>query len=238
MSSSSHFITLTYDNLHVPVTSNGFLTLDKTALPSFIKRLRKYEKEKVKYYACGEYGGRTDRPHYHAIVFNVSNPLNYQKAWSIIDDGRRDPIGHVDCGEVTGDSIAYCCKYMDKPHGIPRYDRDDRQKEFSLMSKNLGISWMSRPAILQYFKENLDQLYITRPGGTRLAMPRYYRDRMFTPMEKLRQLDFVEEAMDFKKAVLADYAYSIGKRPEQYEAEIREAEWRKFQKRNSKNRYI
>jgi len=63
------FLTLTYDDDHVP--KNG--SLNKDHLSTFFKRLRArmdhYGKEKIKYFACGEYGDQTSRPHYHAIVY-------------------------------------------------------------------------------------------------------------------------------------------------------------------------
>ena len=42
---SSSFLTLTYNTKHVPLSKKGFMTLRKTDLQSFFKRLRYYEKE-------------------------------------------------------------------------------------------------------------------------------------------------------------------------------------------------
>ena len=62
----SSFITLTYDDYHLPSDNS----LKKRHLQLFIKRLRKNLGERrIKYFACGEYGGQTMRPHYHAILF-------------------------------------------------------------------------------------------------------------------------------------------------------------------------
>lgn len=70
--SSSSFITLTYDNISVPMTANGFMTLVKRDLQLFFKKLRKYTGcQTIKYYAVGEYGGKTMRPHYHLIIFDA-----------------------------------------------------------------------------------------------------------------------------------------------------------------------
>ena len=96
---SNLFITLTYDDDHLPlsetVDENGeplmVSTLVKEDLQLFWKRLRKYlydEKKrsnpkitwsdapKIRYLACGEYGSdkNTHRPHYHAIVFGLELP--------------------------------------------------------------------------------------------------------------------------------------------------------------------
>lgn len=130
---AAHFVTLTYDTRSVPITTNGFMTLSKADLQKFFKRLRKLVPEdvKVKYYAVGEYGGRTSRPHYHLILFNVSDVALIQRAWSL--DNR--VIGQCHFGQVTGASVGYTLKYMMKEPRIPLHRNDDRLKEFSLMSK-------------------------------------------------------------------------------------------------------
>lgn len=82
---SAHFLTLTYDESELPRNSKGYPTLDKHHVQAFIKRLRKYSRKKgnsrIRYYAAGEYGGQTERPHYHLIIFNAS-VKNIEKAWS------------------------------------------------------------------------------------------------------------------------------------------------------------
>ena len=61
------FVTLTYDDNHVPDCQS----LVKADLQKFFKRLRKLiAPRKIRYFACGEYGRRTGRPHYHAILYN------------------------------------------------------------------------------------------------------------------------------------------------------------------------
>jgi hypothetical protein len=64
--SSKIFLTLTYDNEHLP----EFGSLQTRHLQLFIKRLRKaIAPLKIRYYACGEYGDTTRRAHYHAIIY-------------------------------------------------------------------------------------------------------------------------------------------------------------------------
>lgn len=159
------------------------MTLHKPDLAKFWKRLRFNTKRKtIKYYACGEYGGKTFRPHYHAIVFDIKTE-EVDKAWS----GEYDPIckndpaiklGHVVYGQVSDDSIAYTAKYIAKEGKIPMHDHDDRQKEFSVMSKGLGSNYLTNE-IITYHERNRAS-YLTMPGGATHAMPRYYRDRIFT----------------------------------------------------------
>lgn len=138
VSDSAHFVTLTYNTDHVPISEKGFMTLVKADLQKFFKRLRKLSAEDslpIKYYACGEYGGTRHRPHYHVILFN-SNPGDVIKAWCL--DGK--PLGTPYFGTVTGASIGYTLKYITKKGKFPLHANDDRISEFSLMSKGLAAT--------------------------------------------------------------------------------------------------
>lgn len=175
VSSSAYFITLTYDTKHVPITNKGFMTLFKKDYQDFMRRIRGYQKgTKIKYYACGEYGSATMRPHYHAIIFNVQDVEYIRKAWT---------KGITDIGTVTDASIAYTCKYIDKPHVIPVHRNDDRIKEFSLMSQGLGKSYIEDSDNVKWHKDDLRRNYVVKKGGIKVAMPRYYRKKIFDDYE-------------------------------------------------------
>ncbi len=74
---NSCFITLTYDDEHMPKDQ----VLEHGDFQRFMKRLRirrqrRHEKiglvvptKPIRYFMCGEYGGKTARPHYHSIIF-------------------------------------------------------------------------------------------------------------------------------------------------------------------------
>lgn len=132
----SHFITLTYDTEHIPITKKGYMDLSKRDLQLFFKRLRKLvvsksstQESNIKYYAVGEYGGKSERPHYHVIIFNVYNLELIEKAWG---------AGSVHYGTVSGASIGYTLKYISKPNVYPKHKNDDRTKQFAVMSKGLA----------------------------------------------------------------------------------------------------
>lgn len=92
-----YFITLTYNNLHTP--RNG---VRKRALQLFMKRLRinisrlTGEECNIRFFACAEYGSKSKRSHYHALLWNIPNlDPNYnlhtdmlqdiiQKSWSFM----------------------------------------------------------------------------------------------------------------------------------------------------------
>jgi len=62
------FITLTYSDQHLP--SHGGLVLSH--FQDFMKRLRfKFSHIPIRFFHCGEYGERSSRPHYHALIFGL-----------------------------------------------------------------------------------------------------------------------------------------------------------------------
>ena len=95
VSTSAHFLTLTYEDQKLPRTADGLGTLLKSDLQKFFKRLRKESVNKLRYYAVGEYGTNTERPHYHALLFNCENKVLEETlvtVWS---------LGQVQIGTVT-----------------------------------------------------------------------------------------------------------------------------------------
>ena len=186
-----HFVTLTYDTQHVPITPNGFMTLRKKDFQDYIKRLRKLCPDaRLKYYVAGEYGSQNFRPHYHAIIFGVSDCSMFASAWSI--DGVS--IGAIHIGNVTNDSIAYTMKYIDKSNFQRKHIRDDRQPEFSLMSKGMGKNYLDDPQVVEYHRADLSRNYVTHVGGVRVSMPRYYRDKIYTEQERKEQVRLIEDS--------------------------------------------
>lgn len=195
ISSSSYFVTLTYTTEHVPISPNGFMSLSKRDLQLFFKRLRRdCEPYKLKYYAVGEYGTDNKRPHYHLVIFNVPDTKHFQSAWS---------LGAIHIGKVTGESIAYTMKYIDKPHsekGLfpnwqPFVGRDDREKEFPLMSKGLGKNYLT-PEMVNYHQADLTRLHVTKEGGHRIALPRYFRQKIYTEAQQNEQVRLIQAVVD------------------------------------------
>ena len=68
-------LTLTIDDENLEYSEDWQPQLCYRDVQLFIKKLRKqnakHTKNKIKYFAVGEYGGLTARPHYHLIIFNV-----------------------------------------------------------------------------------------------------------------------------------------------------------------------
>ncbi len=121
MHDDNSFITLTYNNEHLP--SGG--TLVKEHFKLFMKRLReRIEPLKIKFYHCGEYGENLGRPHYHALIFGYSFPDKV--FWKDIRANRvyrSDQLdatwgkGFCSIGAVTFKSAAYTARYIMKKQG-------------------------------------------------------------------------------------------------------------------------
>lgn len=209
VATSAYFVTLTYDNLHIPLSENGYATLCKRDFQLFMKRLRKLSKNKLKYYAVGEYGGITKRPHYHMILFNLEDvkPLPIggyrseliEEAWTKENRlGQRTLIGKVDIGSVTQDSIAYTTKYIDKSNRDRKHGREDWEKEFSLMSKGLGLNYLTDQAI-SYHKADLSRNYLTKAGNHQIALPRYYAKRIYNLQEAIERREIIVQSIEETK---------------------------------------
>lgn len=174
-SNSAHFVTLTYNDEHIKTTKNGLQTLVKKDVQDFFKRLRKLTKEKISYYAVGEYGDTGDRPHYHIILFNA-NPKIVENAWKLNDIS----LGNVHFGDVGDASVGYTLKYISKDKKIPQFNGDDRQKEFALMSKGLGAGYLTKNMIKWHTTGNIEKkVYLPLKDGKKAAMPRYYKDKIY-----------------------------------------------------------
>lgn len=186
VSDSAYFITLTYDTANVPITANGLMCLDKRGLQLFFKRLRKLHVSKgsacgktIKYYAVGEYGPGTMRPHYHIILFNSKIEL-IAEAWK---------LGHVHYGSASGNSVGYTLKYISKKGQIPVYPGDDRSREFGVMSKGLGKSYLT-PSMITWHKSNLEErMYCNLKDGDKVGMSRYYKEKVYSELER-KQVGF------------------------------------------------
>lgn len=96
---------------------------------------------RLRYYACGEYGDVTLRPHYHAILFGVSSGYLRPRVNEIWHQGVRN-----DVSIVTDSRIRYVAGYIDKKYFGDLGSRAYRDVEppFQLYSKSLGIDFATR----------------------------------------------------------------------------------------------
>lgn len=164
---SAFFVTLTYE---VQPVKNGIPTLVKSDFQKFMKRLRKINQGQIKYFACGEYGGKTHRPHYHAILMGVDNREKIDKSWS---------LGMIHIGEVEEASISYTTKYMLKSAETI----EGREPNFQLMSKGMGKNYLTENMIKWHKASPTNRVYIALRDGVKIPLPRYYREKIYSEAE-------------------------------------------------------
>jgi hypothetical protein len=138
----SFFITLTYDSENLPHDGS----LSKRDLQLFFMRLRK-RLGRFRYFAVGEYGTKTQRAHYHAIIFGLSEHLLTDKSLSEIW-GK----GFTSLAEFTLGRAEYVANYTTKK--LSDSSREARPsidctKEFSLQSR--------KPPIGHWFNEAMEK---------------------------------------------------------------------------------
>lgn len=215
------FVTLTYKNEYLPSDT----TLQKSDLQKFFKRFRKIIKSdsgyygtflkdlRLKYFACGEYGKKHSRPHYHIVFFG----LPYEKkviydiyyAWSyikykyyVVGYYKRNVGSHK-----IGDPIFKKYKYRDYI-GEPTKAFDIQALEnrhfryvakYSVKTFNKSINGVSEFTVMstrecigkKYLFDNIDsilnnQLFIEH-GKTGFRCPNFVK-RYFADQVKSRQI--------------------------------------------------
>lgn len=223
----NYFLTLTYDDKNIPITyyanpENGSaikgFTLRKRDLQDFVKRLRRYcdyhkcDLDDFKYYACGEYGDITQRPHYHMIALGLN--LDDFKYFSNVDGhnyytsetlSKLWSKGHVLIGQAELDSIGYvaryCTKKLNGDLGYKAYMMFNRVPPFALMSKGIAAEW---------YTDNYDKLWMqdsivvpTADGHFKTKPSRYFLEKL-----KKDDVELYETIKDNRKNIcltLDDY---------------------------------
>ena len=182
----NQFITLTYDDKHLP----DDYSVDVRTFQLFMKRLREALPQRIRYFACGEYGDQTLRPHYHALIFNhYFNDQKYYKTTQsnskIYTSKKLDDIwqlGQCYIGNVTYRSAAYTARYTFKKIGgeiaADHYTRIHPlsgnlvrvKPEFAVGSRRPGIGY----SFFQKFKSDFYPSDFCTVEGKRHPIPRYY----------------------------------------------------------------
>lgn len=170
---TAYFVTLTYDNENL-VYADDIPILYKLDIQLFMKRLRKRislkSDQKITYFLVGEYGEQTQRPHYHAIIYNI--PFDQKEAENLLLKSWQK--GHVHIGTVTPASISYTVKYIVQRSKMKNYEF----KPFSLMSKGIGKQYIERMS--NYHKKDSSRNYMIFDDGQKSRLPRYYREKLYS----------------------------------------------------------
>ncbi len=177
------FITLTYDDTHLPSDQS----LHYRDFQLFIKRLRKrYPTTKISYYMAGEYGENFGRPHFHACIFGLD--FHDKKLWKRTSSGSLIyrssdletlwPFGYSSIGDVNFESAAYVARYImkkqtgknSKNHYTDKETGVIKTPEFNKMSLKpaIGLNWYKK-----YKNDVFPHDYIVL-RGQKIKPPKYY----------------------------------------------------------------
>lgn len=205
MHTASSFVTLTYDDAHLP--ENETLVPDDVQL--WLKRLRKAYKAPLRYFLVGEYGDLSQRPHYHLALFGLAclTPFDYvgparfkcacpncllvRKTWK---------KGRTQIDRLEPDSAHYIAGYVTKKMTSKEDSRlKGRYPEFSRQSNRPGIGAPALPVIIDslttdsgalFLLENKDVPMQFRMEKQKMPLGRYLRQQLrkaygFTPKKNI-----------------------------------------------------
>lgn len=143
------------------------------ALRLFLERARKDTGKSIRHWCVTELGETGNRIHLHGIFFGQKSAELIRKHWK---------YGFVFIGSFCNSrSVNYMTKYMlkvDVKH--PTF------KQIVLASKGIGNGYLDRLDYLwqkQNYK-NINVATYTFRNGTKMAMPKYYKNKIFTEKER------------------------------------------------------
>lgn len=207
MHEQNAFLTLTFADEHLPPDYGLHIRTWQT----FMKRLRKsIEPIKARFFACGEYGEQTLRPHYHALIFGYQFPdlvlYSIKRNVRLYTSKSLDklwPYGLATIGNVTHQSAGYVARYvMKKVAGDDEFARTyyTRQhpvtgkwhqvrREFCVQSRRPGIgsTWFEK-----YKSDAFPSDFIV-VNGKKMPVPKFYSNKLekeeLEKYKRLRKLD-------------------------------------------------
>lgn len=189
---AASFTTLTYDKESLPPT------LEPRHLQLFIKRLRinlarQSTARSVRFFGSGEYGESNQRPHYHAILYGVSERDRdlVEEAWG---------MGRTQTVDATPASIAYTAGYTAKKIEwgflAREHERVDPEtgevytwrQPFHRMSRRPGIADKARQYVTSWKRFAVE-------NGIRTKVPRFLHEAWRKQATPLEQEELVFEKM-------------------------------------------
>lgn len=247
------FITLTYDDAHlpknaslfyrdwqlfmkrlrkyaarqmnltsVPLSKHGTLSeIPSHLIPGLERPVEKIPQGKIRFYMSGEYGERTQRPHYHAALFNYR--FHDEEIWKKSPAGEQMYTSQTlnklwgngtnnTTGKLTFQSAAYIARYIMKKvtgdkaqsHYAARLDPETgeiemRRPEFNQMSRmpGIGSGWLEK------FRDDVYPEGVVVINGQQMPAPRYYDDKykkqepeMYEQLRRKRLAEAIKTSKD------------------------------------------
>lgn len=202
----SWFITLTYDDEHLEYDvvdeNTGEIyplpSVNKRTLQNFWKLLRynlNYDSKKTEllYYATGEYGDTTKRPHYHAITYFLGeNTLKKdfitacKMTWTNCDWSKIPENKSFQSTDSQASRLYVAKHQVKRCKGIL-----GQAPYFALMSKGYGSEFFTYyPTEVQFLKDNG---YLYLENKYKVPAPRYYLDKLDIHKTELEVIQIDQE---------------------------------------------
>lgn len=207
-SDHNYFVTLTYDDDHLPmlekITTKDSKTYKRTEewkgvlepnhLKGFIHDIRQYfDRQKnhqgIKYIACGEYGTEKERPHYHIVLFNCpletegfyNSRLNrdHDYLWQHKTIERFWRLGISNVGLATWNTIAYVSRYVTKK--LYGHNAEDERAQKGQIPEFIRVSKGIGKKFWEENKESIlstDTITIRNGSGVHQSKPPRYFNRL------------------------------------------------------------
>ena len=203
------FITLTFSDPELKKRDNPW-SVDVNDFQLFMKKLRKRIKKPIRFFHCGEYGEKTYRPHYHALIFGHDFRIPHKnnivkkfgsKKYPLYESSELTELwgkGHTTVGELNFDTASYTARYVTKKikgeaskiHINPETGEVSEINDvYCTMSRANGIGYDA----YQKYKHNwYGNDFIVNGNGIKMKPPRYF--------DKLYQEEYPDKFEAIKKA--------------------------------------
>lgn len=211
--SNGCFVTLTYDEDHVPED----YSLRMSDWQNFMKALRRRFKQKIRYLACGEYGPVGGRPHMHGCLYGIdfhedrvlcenSTAKETSVEWTSEALSTVWRQGTATLGPLTYATAAYTAGYVLKKQSGQQHLEDHaiygasseplelRKQEWNTMSTKpgLGRDWFEKYWSDVYPKDSVEI------EGKTFRPPAYY-DQLLFRRDPAMHAEVLQKRLDFTK---------------------------------------
>lgn len=177
-----YFITLTYHPKYVKRVKDALgvvrLSLRFKDTQLWFKRIRK-AKYYCKYVCVGEYGTQTKRPHYHVMLWTDAPVEFLEKEWY---------LGMMHVGTLEMASAMYSLKYIIQPKQVV----EGLERPRAQFSQGIGLAYMTTEVYNWHTQDYDDPRFHSYIDGKTVALPRYYRNKIFTKEQCRRNCEKVK----------------------------------------------
>lgn len=214
------FITLTFSNESIKEIAEDIKGLEgyeldneiaTKAMRRFLERWRKKHKKSVKHWFITELGHKgTENIHMHGIIWTNETVDEIEKQWKYgwIWKGKENAMGGLE-NYVTERTVNYMMKYVTK---IDK--RNEEYKPKILTSPGIGSKYTERKDFEKSkYKAGETKEYYTTKTGHKIAMPIYWRNKLYT--EEEREKLWIEK-LDRQERYILGQRVDISKNDDNY----------------------